>query len=1111
MLQLADSHARQQALTPNQSFIVQAPAGSGKTTLLTQRFLCLLTYVQQPEEILAITFTKKAAHEMQTRVRAALEFGTLPKPEEPQQSVLWQLAQEALAQDAKFNWQLLNNPNRLQIKTIDSLCHSLTKFLPLLAKFGAEPQTNPTPEPLYQQAVEALFEELKEKTPWQTYLKTLLLHLDNNLQKAATLLIDMLAKRDHWLPLIIHHQTEEELRNELEQGLQAINNECLQRVEKELQQVNVKSELFTLINFAANYNSELACWLNLSNFPTTTVENKVAWLTIAELLITKDCVNWRTTVTKAQGFPAAKTIKDKDEALCCKAMKEQMLTLLTSLHNKHSLFTALIDLKNTPSIRYTDSQWQILYALLRLLPVLCAYLRLVFRKTGEVDFTEMMLASLLALGSETEPTDLALSLDYKIKHLLVDEFQDTSLSQLRLLEKLTAHWQQEDGRSLFLVGDPMQSIYRFRNAEVSLFLQCKQQGINQLQLNPLTLTTNFRSEPRLVEWFNTVFAKVFPKQNNPTLGAISYTASTTLKAEQTCKITYELALTDRLAEANYIVELIKKLQAENPLQSIAILVQARGQLAEILPTLNQTKIKYQGIELATLSEQSHIQDLLALTKAIHNLADRTAWLAILRAPWCGLTLADLLAISQTNSKQIIWQRLHEEDLLTHLPETSRKRLAFFKRMMTAALASKFRKPLANIVKETWEDLGGKALFAEAHKQQDCQIYLQYLANQELAGDLQNLIQFEAELNCLYAEPLKEESIRLFIMTIHKAKGLEYDIVIIPSLEYVPKNPKQQLMVWAELPQQQQIHTLLAPLKASNENKHDSIYQYLSLRETQCEAEERKRLFYVAVTRAKSQLYLLACEQERAPATNSFLYYLQTIYPLSSKPALSKPVIEPILTKEKQLVRLSLEQLQQQASARPIIHGHNQVSVEELIWQPAKENLLGSFIHRLLQQIAKESLERWNNAYLQQQQKIWQTSLLQLGIHQKDIEACIETVYQAIHNILHDEMGRWILSSHPQAYSELALSTTLHGKVKQFYIDRVIIDQHKQLWLIDFKTTFINNHYPENLISLLLSQEKNTYREQLLQYQKIVQQYFGQTPRYGLYFTSLPTWLECTEN
>ena len=109
------------------------------------------------------------------------------------------------------------------------------------------------------------------------------------------------------------------------------------------------------------------------------------------------------------------------------------------------------------------------------------------------------------------------------------------------------------------------------------------------------------------------------------------------------------------------------------------------------------------------------------------------------------------------------------------------------------------------------------------------------------------------------------------------------------------------------------------------------------------------------------------------------------------------------------------------------------------------------------------------------------------------------------------MGRWILSSHPQAYSELALSTTLHGKVKQFYIDRVIIDQHKQLWLIDFKTTFINNHYPENLISLLLSQEKNTYREQLLQYQKIVQQYFGQTPRYGLYFTSLPTWLECTEN
>ena len=71
----------------------------------------------------------------------------------------------------------------------------------------------------------------------------------------------------------------------------------------------------------------------------------------------------------------------------------------------------------------------------------------------------------------TTPTDLLLSLDVRIKHILVDEFQDTSISQWELLERLTAGWQPGDGRTLFVVGDPMQSIYRFREAEVGLFLQ----------------------------------------------------------------------------------------------------------------------------------------------------------------------------------------------------------------------------------------------------------------------------------------------------------------------------------------------------------------------------------------------------------------------------------------------------------------------------------------------------------------------------------------------------------------------------------------------------------------------------------------------------------------
>ena len=110
-------------------------------------------------------------------------------------------------------------------------------------------------------------------------------------------------------------------------------------------------------------------------------------------------------------------------------------------------------------------------AILELLPLAAAHLKVVFAEHGETDFTEVAQAAVRALGTPEEPTDLLLALDTRIKHILVDEFQDTSYSQFELIERLTSGWQPDDGRTLFLVGDPMQSIYRFREAKVALFLQ----------------------------------------------------------------------------------------------------------------------------------------------------------------------------------------------------------------------------------------------------------------------------------------------------------------------------------------------------------------------------------------------------------------------------------------------------------------------------------------------------------------------------------------------------------------------------------------------------------------------------------------------------------------
>src|SRR5919204_533400 len=118
-----------------------------------------------------------------------------------------------------------------------------------------------------------------------------------------------------------------------------------------------------------------------------------------------------------------------------------------------------------------------LAAILELLPLAAAPLKLVFAERGETDFTEVAQGAVRALGTADSPTDLLLALDTKIRHILVDEFQDTSYSQWELLERLTGGWEQGDGRTLFLVGDPMQSIYRFREAKVALFLQAWEEGL----------------------------------------------------------------------------------------------------------------------------------------------------------------------------------------------------------------------------------------------------------------------------------------------------------------------------------------------------------------------------------------------------------------------------------------------------------------------------------------------------------------------------------------------------------------------------------------------------------------------------------------------------------
>ncbi len=200
-LRREDSDARERALDVASSFIVQAPAGSGKTELLTQRFLALLASVERPESVLAITFTRKAAAEMRNRILQALRDVADAERAPLMLERTRVLARAVLKADVEREWGLVANPSRLRLQTIDALNQGLARRLPVLSGTGAGLGVEEDARPLYDLAAERLLAHLPGDEPRLAEAVALLLgHLDNNVGKFVSLVAEMLARREAWLP-----------------------------------------------------------------------------------------------------------------------------------------------------------------------------------------------------------------------------------------------------------------------------------------------------------------------------------------------------------------------------------------------------------------------------------------------------------------------------------------------------------------------------------------------------------------------------------------------------------------------------------------------------------------------------------------------------------------------------------------------------------------------------------------------------------------------------------------------------------------------------------------------------------------------------------------------
>ncbi len=526
-LRRSDELARERALDVTCSFIVQAPAGSGKTELLIRRFLALLATVTAPESVLAITFTRKAAAEMRDRILRALRAAADPSSagSRPPHARTLNLAREALAVDARLGWDLLGNPARLRIQTIDALNFGLARRLPVLSGLGADLAVEDDARELYRKAAERLLEHLPGDDDLHSRaVATLLAHVDNRVPRFVDLVIEMLAHRDAWGPVLPEVTGDEAddavLRAGLERARTGLVEAHLSALEREFPRelladaVAVAREAAATLSAAGTESPIVAC-AGHNDTPRGAPGDAARWLGLATLLLTGGGTARRSfdyRVGVPPGKPGA-------------PLKQRALAVASALAPLEGLTARLESVRRLPEPHYSTDEWHVLRAQLVVLRLAAAELEVVFSQRRLADYPRFAAAALQALGSEDEPTDTALALDATLQHVLVDEFQDTSEAQVNLLGKLSAGWQRGDGRTLFLVGDPMQSIYRFRNAEVGLFLDVRARGLGDLALESLSLAVNYRSAGPLVEWVNHCFSSVLPARDDEVTGAVTHSAS----------------------------------------------------------------------------------------------------------------------------------------------------------------------------------------------------------------------------------------------------------------------------------------------------------------------------------------------------------------------------------------------------------------------------------------------------------------------------------------------------------------------------------------------------------------------------------------------------------
>ncbi|MGH1365178.1 MAG: UvrD-helicase domain-containing protein [Calditrichia bacterium] len=860
---------QQLALRTDRNISVTAGAGSGKTTILVERYLKILLHEQTAiRRVLAITFTDKASAEMTERVSRRIN--------------------QLLAEDQppKIYARLLELREQLssaQISTIHGFCARVLREFAVAAEIDPdfsiikEFQQTVLLEETTTSVLEALDSDSLDSDYSRDQWKELLRCVPINTIRR---LLETGLQQPHEMSLaqaMLNEQSDEEY-------LSHLNSIFFTELEKWLHPEGFRLQLFPVIGSLATADL---------NLPGITEKGRQLFKLIDEILELpiadpRDTLVWQKLLDLSE--------------LACNSSGEPFKRL-SGLGKKSELgdaYDVLFEFSEqiSPLARFRKEVFasapgevdKLHIQLLRQCMVLCEAVKSAYRlakeERGLLDFEDLQMLTLKMLSNDEQVRD---ALRNRYRYIMVDEFQDTNGLQWDIISQMGLH-EEELEEKFFVVGDPKQSIYGFRNADVRVFQRVKEDFAGEESEEDydgnVVLTQSFRFLPTINRFVNHLFRQLLVADEDNSF-EVSYDDLYTKRPSADNGFIELAFLSEDEEEApaegivdqeSYMARRISELlnSSEEVYQEsddgerlgkirpgdIAILIPRRTQLLELESRLREYSIPFKTIGGIGFYRRQEIFDVYYLLRFLFNPKDDIALVSLLRSPFGGVSDAGLFWLRQEKGASY-WERLKNIENSTHTySELDLRAMLLFRAQVERWRRRRDRLSLSQLLEGIFdESLYRAAIAAEWNGEQilaNLEKIIELSRDYEQSGFIAMADFIESLHRLIHQDPREgeaqialEDAGTVKIMTIHQAKGLEFPIVFCPYLQQTIRGDISRI----RLDPDYGLAMKISNPQADYEDVTPFIFNLLGYRSKQKQLAEKKRLFYVCTTRARDRLYL----------------------------------------------------------------------------------------------------------------------------------------------------------------------------------------------------------------------------------------------------------------